>query len=172
VVERRTQATAEGGDMIRMRSGIQDRVPNRARLGILLLLGLALVASAQPARSGAAPVSQVPGSKYYVWGQVRSPGAYSFIASPDIVELLSAGGGPTENANLRRVVLIQAVSQKRTSINLQRMMNSGEILRLSPGDVVIVPSTPWPNVRDWLSVLTSVASLTSVVLLVLNRFDI
>ena len=136
---------------------------------VTLLLLVAGMVWAQPARSGSAPVSQVPGSKYYVWGQVRSPGAYSFVASPDIVELLSAGGGPTENANLRRVVLIQAVTQKRTKINLQRMMDSGEILRLSPGDVVIVPSSPWPNVRDWLSVLTSVASLTSVVLLLLDR---
>lgn len=138
----------------------------------LVLLVLAGAVWAQPARSGAAPVSQVPGSKYYVWGQVRAPGAYSFVASPDIVELLSAGGGPTENANLRRVVLIQAVTQKRIRINLQRMMDSGEILRLSPGDVVIVPSSPWSNVRDWLAVLTSVASLTSVVLLIMNRFNV
>jgi protein involved in polysaccharide export with SLBB domain len=60
------------------------------------LMALAGVAWAQPARSGAAPESQVSGSKYYVWGQVRAPGAYSFVASQDIVELLSAGGGPTE----------------------------------------------------------------------------
>jgi len=133
------------------------------------LLALAGSASAQPARSGAAPVSQVPGSKYYVWGQVRAPGAYSFVASPDIVELLSAGGGPTENANLRRVVLIQAVTQKRMRIDLQRMMNSGQVLRLSPGDVVIVPSSAWSHVRDWLTVLTSTASLASLVLLIMNR---
>lgn len=135
----------------------------------LVLLVLAGVVSAQPVRSGAATPSQVPGSKYYVWGQVRSPGAYSFVASPDIVELLSAGGGPTENANLGRVVLIQAVSQKRTRIDLQKMMNSGQVLRLAPGDVVIVPSSPWRNVRDWLTVLTSVASLASLVLLIMNR---
>jgi hypothetical protein len=38
--------------------------------------------------------------------------------------------------------------------------------------VVIVPSSPWSNVRDWLAVLTSVASLTSVVLLIMNRFNV
>lgn len=127
------------------------------------LLALAGAVSAQPA-----PGSQAPGSKYYVWGQVRSPGAYSFIASPDIVELLSAGGGPTESANLSRVVLIRAVTQKRTRIDLQKMMGSGQILRLAPGDVVIVPSSPWYYIRDGLVVLTSAASLITVVLTIMN----
>ncbi len=117
----------------------------------------------------AQPASQVPGSKYYVWGRVRSPGAYSFVASPDIVELLSAGGGPAENANLRRVVLIRAVTQKRTRIDLQKMMDSGQVLRLAPGDVVIVPSSPWYNVRDWLTVVTSAATLIILVLTIMNR---
>jgi hypothetical protein len=139
------------------------------RLILFGLFALAGWAQAQPARSGSAPVSQVPGSKYYVWGQVRAPGAYSFIASPDIVELLSAGGGPTENANLGRVILIQAVTQKRTRINLQKMMDSGQVVRLSPGDVVIVPSSAWSHVRDWLAVLTSGASLASLVLLIMSR---
>lgn len=132
------------------------------------LLALTGVVSAQPVRSGSAPAADVPGSKYYVWGQVRSPGAYSFIASPDIVELLSAGGGPTENANLRRVILIRAVTQKRTRIDLQKMMDSGQVARLGPGDVVIVPSSPWFYIRDGLVVLTSAASLVTVVLTIMN----
>lgn len=132
------------------------------------LMALAGVASGQPVRSGVAPAADVPGSEYYVWGQVRSPGAYSFVASPDIVELLSAGGGPTENANLRRVILIRAVTQKRTRIDLQKMMNSGQVARLGPGDVVIVPSSPWFYIRDGLVVLTSAASLVTVVLTIMN----
>jgi len=135
---------------------------------LFVLSALAAVASAQPVRSGSAPAADVPGSKYYVWGQVRSPGAYSFIASPDIVELLSAGGGPTENANLRRVILIRAVTQKRTRIDLQKMMDSGQVARLGPGDVVIVPSSPWFYIRDGLVVLTSAASLVTVVLTIMN----
>jgi protein involved in polysaccharide export with SLBB domain len=135
-------------------------------IGVLALAG---AVSAQPAPGSQAPGSQAPGSKYYVWGQVRSPGAYSFIASPDIVELLSAGGGPTENANLSRVVLIRAVTQKRTRIDMQKMMGSGQVLRLAPGDVVIVPSSPWYNVRDWLAVITSAGTLATLVLTIMNR---
>lgn len=132
------------------------------------LLALTGVGWAQTVRAGSTAAGGVPGSKCYVWGQVRSPGAYSFIASPDIVELLSAGGGPTENADLRRVVLIQAVTQKRTRIDLQKMMASGEVERLAPGDVVIVPASPWSRVRDGLVVLTSAASLVTVVLTIMN----
>ena len=135
---------------------------------LFVLSAWAGVVSAQTARSGSASVADVPGSKYYVWGQVRSPGAYSFIASPDIVELLSTGGGPTESANLRRVVLIRAVTQKRTRIDLQKMMDSGQVARLAPGDVVIVPSSPWYYIRDGLVVLTSAASLVTVVLTIMN----
>jgi protein involved in polysaccharide export with SLBB domain len=124
--------------------------------------------SAQPARSGSAPVSQLPGSKYYVWGQVRSPGAYSFIAAPDIFELLSAGGGPTESANLKQIVLIRAVTQKRTRVNLQAMLDSGQILRLAPGDVVIVPTSAWYSIREGLTIVTSVATLVTLAITILN----
>jgi protein involved in polysaccharide export with SLBB domain len=100
---------------------------------------------------------------------VRSPGAYSFVAAPDIPELLSAAGGPTEYANLKRVILIQAVTQKRTRINVQAMLVSGQVVRLAPGDVVIVPTSAWSHIRDWLSVLTTTASLVTLILTVMSR---
>jgi hypothetical protein len=133
-----------------------------AALVCIGLMALAGLVQAQPAGS------QVPGSKYYVWGQVRTPGAYSFIASPDILELLSAAGGPTENANLKRVILIRAVSQTRTRINLEAMLNKGQVVRLSPGDVVIVPSSAWSSFRDGLAVATTVVSLVTLAITILN----
>ena len=160
-------ADAESGTMNDERGTMNDERGRSPVSGLLspvsVIAALLLVAgwaSAQPAG---------PGSKYYVWGQVRTPGAYSFVASPDILELLSAGGGPTENANLKRVVLIRAVTKKRTRINLQAMLDKGEVVRLSPGDVVIVPSSAWYYIRDGLTVLTSAASLVSVILLLMNR---
>jgi len=124
---------------------------------VAALLVVAFWAMAQPAGSG-----PVPGSKYYVWGQVRSPGAYSFVASPDLLELLSAGGGPTNDANLKRVLLIRAVTKTRTRIDLQAMLATGQVVRLSPGDVVIVPSSPWYYMRDALSVLTTAAGFVTL----------
>jgi hypothetical protein len=143
----------------------------RFGVGVLACCGLMALAGlvqAQPVRSGAAPMADVPGSKYYVWGQVRTPGAYSFIASPDILELLSAAGGPTENANLKRVVLIRAVTQTRMRINLEAMLNKGQVVRLSPGDVVIVPSSAWYSFRDGLTVATSIVSLATLAITILT----
>jgi protein involved in polysaccharide export with SLBB domain len=133
---------------------------------IAALLAAGGGASAQPAASS---MLQGAGSACYVWGQVRSPGAYGFVANPDILELLSAGGGPTENADLRRVVLIRAVSQERLSINLQAMLASGQVVRLAPGDVVIVPSSPWYHVRDWISIVTVASTLATLAMTVVNR---
>jgi hypothetical protein len=136
--------------------------------GVAALVCIGLMALAGLVQAQPAPGSQVPGSKYYVWGQVRNPGAYSFIASPDIVELLSAGGGPTQDANLRQVVLIRAVTQKRMRIDLQKMMSSGQVLRLAPGDVVIVSSSAWYSFRDGLAVATTLVSAVTLVITILS----
>lgn len=154
------------GRSVRIRL-VSCRLAGKLRVGFGVLVCCGLLALAGLVQAQPAP-SQVPGSKYYVWGEVRVPGAYSFIASPDIYELLSAAGGPTQNANLRGVILIRAVIQKRMRINLQAMLDKGEVVRLSPGDVVIVPSSAWYYIRDGLVVLTSAASLVTVVLTVMT----
>jgi len=142
--------------------------PSREAKAVFVAALLAVVGrmSALPASLS---IPQGTGSACYVWGQVRSPGAYGFVANPDILELLSAGGGPTENADLRRVTLIRAVTQKRANVNLQAMLASGQVIRLAPGDVVIVPSTPWYHVRDWISIVTVASTLATLALTIVNR---
>ncbi|GEM_PF-406222 len=120
-------------------------------------------ASAQPAQS------QAPVFKYYVWGQVRGPGAYSLGANPDLVELLSAAGGPTQYADVRHVVLVQATTKKQMRIDLKKMLAAGQVIPLSPGDVVMVPNSPWYSIRDGLSITTTVVSFASLILLIMNR---
>ena len=144
------------------------RRPSR-ELKAVFIAALLVVAGRTLALPASSSMLQGSGSACYVWGQVRSPGAYGFVANPDILELLSAGGGPTENADLRRVVLIRAVSQKRESINLQAMLASGQLVRLAPGDVVIVPSSPWYHVRDWISILTVASTLATLALTLANK---
>ena len=80
----------------------------------------------------------------------------------DLFELISAAGGPTEDANLTRVIIIRAVSQTRTRINLQAALNKGELVRLSPGDVVMVPSSAWYRIRTGLTVFTTIVSMLTL----------
>lgn len=115
--------------------------------------------------------AQAPVFKYYVWGQVRSPGAYSLGANPDIVELLSAGGGPTPEANLRRVVLVRAVNNERRRVNVARMLERGDVISLTPGDVVIVPRSWWYSVREQFVVVSTVAVLVNLGLMLYSLGD-
>ncbi len=127
-----------------------------------------LLSSAQPTGTGTTPMYQTPMFKYYIWGQVRSPGAYSLSANPDVIELISAGGGPTTEADLSRVVLIRAISKSRVKMNLKKMLNKGEVIPLSPGDVVIIPRSFWYSFRDELTIVTSVAVLVNLTLTIIN----
>lgn len=126
---------------------------------LLVVAGWAL---AQPTQT------QVPGFKYYVWGQVRSPGAYSLGASPDLMELLSAAGGPTQYADVRHVILIRATTQQRVRINLKTMMFSGQIVSLSPGDIVLVPNSPWYSVTQYFAMTATLVSFATLVFTVMN----
>ena len=135
---------------------------------IASLLLLAGWTWAQSGQSGTAPLSQGPVFKYYVWGQVRSPGTHNLGPSPDVLELISAAGGPTEYADVRHVVLFQAYSQKRIRIDLKKMLAAGRVISLSPGDVVIVPDSPWYSLRYGLEVVSTVASLATLAMVVLN----
>ena len=129
---------------------------------VVALLVIAGWALAQPAQT------QAPGFKYYVWGQVRSPGAYSLGASPDLMELLSAAGGPTQYADVKHVILIRATTQQRVRINLKTMMFSGQIVSLSPGDIVLVPNSPWFSVTQYFAMTATLVSFATLVFTVMN----
>ncbi len=126
---------------------------------LLVVTGSAL---AQPGRS------EAPVFKYYVWGQVRSPGAHNLGASPDLLELLSAAGGPTQYADVSHVVLIRATTQQRVTINLKTMLFSGQVVSLSPGDVVLVPNSAWYSIREYVSITTTVVSFATLVFTIMN----
>ena len=132
------------------------------RAAVLILLAAAGWATAQPA--------QAPGPtfKYYVWGQVRAPGAYSLGANPDLVELLSAAGGPTQFADVRHIVVVRAVNQQRMKIDLKKMLGAGKVVPLSPGDVVMVPNSPWYTIRDGLSITATLVSFATLVFTIMN----
>jgi hypothetical protein len=134
-------------------------------LGILLVVCGLLSAQPEPA---SASLSEAPVFKYYVWGQVRQPGAYRLGTNPDIVELLSAGGGPTDQADISHVVLVRGIDQKRVPLNLKEVIGSGKPVPLTPGDVVIVPRAFWYTFRDELAIVTSLAIFVNLYFTIAN----
>jgi hypothetical protein len=137
----------------------------------LVACGLWLASGSQlrAQTSETAIVGLAPVFKFYVWGQVQTPGAYRLSANPDIIELLSAGGGPTEKADLNRVMLVRGIDQRRQIVNLKRMLNNGQTVTLSPGDVVVIPEAFWYRFRDEITVVTTLAVFINLYFTIANR---
>jgi protein involved in polysaccharide export with SLBB domain len=107
-------------------------------------------------------VENAPSFKYYVWGQVGGPGMKLLGAEADIVELLSAAGGPTSDADLSRVELIRGVDRQVETLNLRLKLEKGDIVTLSPGDIVIVKRNFWPRFREGLTIISGFAILVNL----------
>lgn len=144
---------------------IGPRSPVRVVLALMVTAGWAF--AQQTTVPGASLMSQSPVFKYYVWGQIGNPGTHTLGPNPDVLELLSAAGGPTEWADVRHIVLIKAVTGRRLRIDLKKMLETGQVIPLSPGDIVIVPNSPWYSMRYGLGVLSTVVSFATLAVTVM-----
>lgn len=97
-----------------------------------------------------------------VWGQVNRPGQFYLEGSPDLFELLSAAGGPTQAADLNRLVLIRERDGTRQRVSLNRIASSGQPLFIVSGDVVIVPESFWSRFQRSLPAISTVATVVNV----------
>ncbi len=102
-----------------------------------------------------------------VWGAVANPGSQYVPDQTDLIGLLSAAGGPLENAKLSKVKLIRNFNgeRKNTVINVGRCLKKDEIDRIpeiKPGDTVIVPKKG-PSLGKFINILYNVAVIASVV---------
>ena len=141
---------------------IRGHVRLTAAVLIFFMVGLSFAQT--PALGGTRTRGKAAAFKYYIWGQVRSPGLHLLGPETDITELLSAAGGPSESANLSRIDIIHGIDQRIEKINLKRKLESGEIVLLSPGDIVIVHQNLTSSVRKNLILLTSFATLLNLAL--------
>jgi hypothetical protein len=107
--------------------------------------------------------------KVNVWGAVQKPGSQYVPDGIDLISVLSAAGGPTEQAKLSKVRLVRNFNGEKRSvvINVSRCLKKGEVEHLpeiKPGDTLIVPRKR-VFFGKFLGVIYNVAVITSVVLL-------
>jgi polysaccharide export outer membrane protein len=70
----------------------------------------------------------------YVFGQVRTPGAYALVQTDTtVLQALSLAGGVTENGAMNRVKVIRIVGSEKREIKMKLTD------RVRPGDTVVVP---------------------------------
>ncbi|MCA9782544.1 MAG: SLBB domain-containing protein [Calditrichaeota bacterium] len=78
-----------------------------------------------------------------VWGQVRLPGQYHIPSGTDLLTLVSAAGGPTENSRLDNVRVVRRFNQREEilEVDVRRYLKTGDVSlipELNPGDTILV----------------------------------
>jgi len=108
-----------------------------------------------------------------LWGFVRNPGRYIVPSSTTLVQLISFGGGPVENARLtdlrivRDVRVDSTIVEKILVMNLDLFQRTGDPSQnpiLYPGDTVVVPGNALSTFQIALGIARDVAIVLSTVL--------
>ena len=81
-----------------------------------------------------------------IWGQVTAPGSYLVYDGIDLASLISISGGPSNDANLKKIRLFRElpdVNGKLTQvINLEKFLKSGDksdFTGVLPNDTYVIP---------------------------------
>lgn len=87
-------------------------------------------------------VTEVNSQIVYILGEVQKPGAYPFVQSLGVLQLIARAGGLTPYAKKHSIYLLQGVQHQRTSVNFDKLLKGegpGASILLSSGDTVVVP---------------------------------
>ncbi len=104
-------------------------------------------------------------------GAIAKPGRYQFSDDMTVLDLLAEAGGPTENANLEEIMVVN-ISKANTNENSSQLFNLETFVEhpdfttlplVRVGDTVYVPDV---SQSDWNIFMTSVRDAVSIVSLV------
>lgn len=84
--------------------------------------------------------------RYYVLGEVKSPGAYPIIGNVTVLTAITQAGGFSDYAAKNKVAVIRNKGSKKETIrvNVDKIIKTGDTdydVVLQPGDVVNVPQS-------------------------------
>jgi polysaccharide export outer membrane protein len=71
--------------------------------------------------------------KFFVTGQVRNPGAYTYERGLTVLQAISLAGGLTEKGSDRRLKVIRSANGKKT----QQGVDLDDVVQ--PGDTLVIP---------------------------------
>ncbi len=104
-------------------------------------------------------IDKFGGKKILVLGEIKTPGAYTFTGTINVMEIISRAGGYTEDAVLKSTKVIRGSLKEPMviSINAERLFFKGDLrqnIALLPGDIVYVPKRFIANVNYWIRQFT------------------
>jgi polysaccharide export outer membrane protein len=71
--------------------------------------------------------------KFFITGQIRNPGAYTYERGLTVLQAISLAGGLTEKGSNRRIKVIRTVKGKKT----EQGLNLNDVVQ--PGDTLVIP---------------------------------
>jgi polysaccharide export outer membrane protein len=100
--------------------------------------------------------------RYYVLGEVRSPGGYSTDRPITTLELLAMAGGASPNAVLSEAILMRRQGQtlvaRRTDMkSVLKLKDGAQLTYIEPGDVLFIPKSV---ISDVAEIMTMVQQIT------------
>jgi polysaccharide export outer membrane protein len=103
-----------------------------------------------------------------VMGNVVKPGKYLIRGLPTLLGALAQAGGPMANSDLKNVVLVRGDQTFKMPLDIYLEPHHIEQSQplLYPGDILYVPTSPWPTFAEWAiiaSLLSSAAVLADAV---------
>jgi protein involved in polysaccharide export with SLBB domain len=94
--------------------------------------------------------------KVYVDGEVNTPGVFDMVGPVTLRQSIARAGGLKETGRVKEVIVIRRIAAGDPVVmtaNLQSVndgTDTGQDIRVVPGDIIYVPRSPIANVNSWV----------------------
>ncbi|MCS7301616.1 MAG: polysaccharide biosynthesis/export family protein [Fimbriimonadales bacterium] len=166
--DRVLEALSLGGGVIHERARLEDAWMQRIdgskiELNLYRLLYEGDLSQNIPLQDGdTIYVPEETQNRYFVGGQVKRPGLYTWRPGLTVLDALSQAAWETERGRLSHTFVVRRKpdgSEERIRVDMVRLLNKGDMkqnIELLPGDVVFVSETNTPNFDEIYRVLSVV----------------
>jgi protein involved in polysaccharide export with SLBB domain len=112
-----------------------------------------------------------PNISINVFGEVANPNTYQVSSDSNLLDILRLAGGPTGDADLKRVMIIREKAEKeqRLLVDLEKVLQEGELKLLLPlltEDTIFVPKIK-PRRNIWGAIVKTAADVSTIAIAVL-----
>jgi len=158
--------SADLGDVRILRAGVQQRVDVAG-----VLAGTADDPTLRSADIVLIPSIEQGSSRMFLFGEVASPGVYTFTEGITVLDAIAQAGGYTQNAKRAAVYVSRPGTAEVIPVNLDIILGAGQAASaptLEAGDFVVVPFAPNRSeaIRDWVGIFSLILSALTIIELV------
>jgi protein involved in polysaccharide export with SLBB domain len=102
---------------------------------------------------------------------VHQPNTYQVSSDSNLLDILRLAGGPTTDADLKRVMILREKTEKeqRLIVDLEKVLQEGELKLLPPlltDDTIFVPKVK-PSRNIWGIIVKTAADVSTIAIAVL-----